>query len=47
MTGVVIEDDIQGFLDSFTFQEEFEWCINEYEEQRQAYEEVRYEKIKL
>ena len=41
--GVVTEDDIQGFLDNFTFEDEYDWCFNEYEEQRLAFEDAKYE----
>jgi len=41
--GVVTEDDLQGFIDSFTFPEEFEWCANEYNKYVGAYEDEKYE----
>ena len=43
LEGVVTEDDLQGFLDNFTFEDEYDWCFNEYEEQRLAYEDAKYE----
>jgi len=44
--GVVTEDDIQGFIDSFEFIEENEWCEMEYAEQIGAFEDVKYNEIK-
>ena len=44
--GVVTEDDIQGFLDNFTFEDEYEYCFNVYEEQREAYEDAKYEEYR-
>jgi len=42
----ITEDDIQGFLDSFTFPEEFEWAASEYESQRDAYEDAKFEEMR-
>ena len=40
--GVVTEDDIQGFIDSFEFPKEYEWCEKEYAEQIGAFEDEKY-----
>ena len=46
-TGYVLtEDDIRGFLESFTFPEEFEWAASEYESQIDAYEDAKHEEAK-
>jgi len=45
-TGAVTEDDIQGFIDSFDFPDEFEWCEDELESQRDAFEDAKYEEYK-
>ena len=46
-TGYVLtEDDLRGFLESFTFPEEFEWSASEYESQRDSYEDAKYEEMK-
>ena len=43
---VVSEDDITGFIDSFTFDSEEEWCINEYESRRDSYHDQKYQEFK-
>ena len=43
---VITEDDLQGFIDSFNFEEEFEWCASEYESQRDSYEDAKYEQMR-
>ena len=40
------EDDIQGFLDSFTFPEEYDWATSEYESDRDTYADARYQEWK-
>jgi len=39
---IVTEDDVQGFLDSFTFPEEGEWLANEYESFLDDLEDQKY-----
>ena len=43
---VITEDDIQGFIDSFDFPDEDEWCEDELESQRDAFEDAKYEEYK-
>ena len=43
---IITEDDVQGFLESFTFPEEFEWSASEYESQIDAYEDAKFESFK-
>ena len=40
------EDDIQGFIDSFTFDSEEEWCINEYESRLDSFNDQKYQEFK-
>ena len=40
------ESDIRGFLESFTFPEEFEWSASEYESQIDAYEDAKFEEAR-
>ena len=40
------EDDVKGFLESFTFPEEFEWAASEYESQIDAYEDAKHEEAR-
>ncbi len=42
----ITEDDLQGFLDSFTFLDEAVWCAAEYESRRDSFEDARYEEEK-
>ena len=44
--GVVTEDDVQGFVDSFDFPDEYEWAAAEYESQRDSYYDAKYEEMK-
>ena len=44
--GVVTEDDIQGFIDSFTFKEEFEWCADELELELADIADLKYQQMK-
>jgi len=39
-------DDVQGFLDSFTFPDVADWCASEYESRRDSYEDAKYEEMK-
>ena len=43
---IVTEDDLQGFLDSFTFPDEADWCADEYEEKQGAYADAKYEEMR-
>ena len=40
------EDDVQGFIDSFTFPDEEQWCTDEYESRRGSFEDAKYEEEK-
>ena len=40
------EDDVQGFIDSFTFPDEDQWCADEYESRRDSFEDAKYEEEK-
>ena len=40
------EDDIRGFLDSFTFPDEDEWATSEYESARDSFEDAKYQEWK-
>ena len=44
--GVVTEDDLQGFLDNFTFPDEDEYCATEYADQIDAFEDAKYEEAR-
>ena len=46
MHTTITEDDVQGFLDSFTFESEAEWCASEYESQRDDYGDAKYEEMR-
>ncbi len=43
---IVSEDDIQGFLDSFTFPDKDEWCMNKACGETEDAAEARYEQMK-
>ena len=44
--GNITEDDIQGFLDSFDFLGEDEWCASEYQSRMESFEDAKYEEMK-
>ena len=44
--GVITEDDIQGFIDSFDFPEEFEYCAMEFESELDTMADMKYEQMK-
>ena len=44
--GLVTEDDLQGFIDSFDFPDEDEWCATEFESQRDSFEDAKYEEYR-
>ncbi len=43
---VLTEDDIQGFIDSFDFLGEDEWCASEYQSRMESFEDAKYEEMK-
>ena len=40
---IITEDDIQGFLDSFTFPDVADWCASEYQSRLESFEDAKYE----
>ena len=42
----ITEKDLQGFLDSFTFPEAYEWCAKEFEDRRDAFEDAKMEEAR-
>ena len=42
----ITEEDIQGFLDSFTFPSEDEWVVDEYESRRDSFNDQKYQEYK-
>ena len=42
----ITEDDIQGFIDSFTFPDIDQWCADQYESERDAYADAKYQEFK-
>ena len=42
----ITEDDITGFIDTFEFQEEYEWCASEYESRMDDYYDQKHEEMK-
>ncbi len=42
----VTEEDIQGFMDSFTFPDEDEWCDNELQSRMESFEDAKYEEMR-
>ncbi len=42
----ITEDDIQGFIDSFDFLGEDEWCASEYQSRMESFEDAKYEEMK-
>ena len=42
----ITEDDLQGFLDSFTFPDEDQWCVDEYERRLANFNDAKYEAFK-
>ena len=42
----ITEDDIQGFLYSFTFPDVADWCAAEYESRRDSFEDAKYQEFK-
>jgi hypothetical protein len=42
----ITKDDIQGFLDSWSFPSEYEWCEDKFNEERGAYEDAKYTAMK-
>ena len=46
MNRLITADDLQGFLDAFTFPDEFEWCEVEYESRRDDYFDQKHEEAK-
>ena len=45
-TDILTEDDIQGFLDSFTFPDEEDWAADEFESRRDSYYDAKMEEEK-
>jgi hypothetical protein len=43
---ICTKDDIQGFLDNWTFPDELDWCENKFNEERGAYEDAKYQEMK-
>ena len=39
-------DDMQGFIDSFDFPDEYQWCADEYESRRDSFEDAKYQEWK-
>ena len=39
----VTSDDVQGFLDTFEFAEEFEWCADIYQSRLDDYDDQKYD----
>jgi len=37
----ITEDDVQGFIDTFEFAEEWDWCASEYESRRDSFEDAK------
>ena len=44
--GNITEDDIQGFMDSFDFPSESDWCADEYESRRDSFYDAKYEEMR-
>ena len=42
----IIEEDVQCFLDSFTFPDAAEWCRKEFEDRRDAFEDAKMEEAR-
>jgi len=42
----VTYDDIQGFLDSFTFPEEGDWAMDQAQSEYEGYQDAKYEQMK-
>ena len=42
----VDKDDIQGFLDIWTFPSEIDWCEEQFNDERSAYEDAKYQEMK-
>ena len=45
-TDIITEDDIQGFIDSFTFPEEDEWAFDEVQSDYEDYCDAKYQEWK-
>ena len=43
---VITEEDLQGFLDSFTFPEEGDWALDQAESEYEGYMDSKYEQMK-
>jgi hypothetical protein len=39
----ITRDDVQGFIDSFTFPDEDEWAFDQVQDEIDAYEDAKYE----
>jgi len=42
----ITEDDLTGFIDSFDFPEEWDWCMSEYESRLDTFQDAKYEEMK-
>ena len=42
----ITEDDVQGFIDSFTFPDIDQWCADQYESDRDSWADSKYEEEK-
>ena len=42
----ITEDDVRGFIDSFDFPSESDWCADEYESRRDSFEDAKYEQMR-
>jgi len=43
---VITEEDLQGFLDSFTFPEEGDWALDQAESEYEGYMDSKYQAMK-
>ena len=43
---ILTEDDIRGFLDSFTFPDVSDWCFDRVQSEIDDYEDAKYEQMK-
>ena len=42
----ITEDDVQGFLDSWTFPNEADWCADEYQNELETIGDIKYQEMK-
>jgi len=42
----ITEDDLQGFLDSWTFPNEADWCADEYQNELETIGDIKYQEMK-